>query len=164
MEKKSILLLRHGEAEFAFTAPDDHARRLTPRGQEQIEFVSTRLQSMGYKAQMVYYSDSKRTAETFAGLDPDIYKGAKVRCEPGLYLATETALFDFLFQTEDSIASVLVVGHNPGLSELASFLSEKVIHLGVGEGVFFQGDLVSWADAGHPGKWQGVRHIHRKAK
>jgi phosphohistidine phosphatase len=160
MGLRTVVLLRHGEAEHISLDRNDHGRRLTVGGRQQIDDISRRLLEINFQAALVYCSSSRRTIETFERLPPEISHSASVKTVVPLYQATDKVLFDHLFQTDDAIESVLFVGHNPGLSDVASFLSQQHLHLGTGEAILLQADIDSWSLGGQPGNWNKIRHIH----
>jgi phosphohistidine phosphatase len=157
MSLRTVVLLRHGQAEHHSPNGDDHGRPLTTRGRQQIAAISHYLHNLKIPVSQIYCSNSRRTTETLANLAPEISHGAEVSCDAALYHAPGKTLFDFLFQTADTIPAVLFVGHNPGLSEMATYLAQRHIHLGTGEAVVFQGDFPSWSDGGLPSNWNALK-------
>ena len=159
MSQRTILLLRHGEAEYTSPTGEDHGRRLTNRGRQQIDSVSQQLLAIEFQAGLVYCSNSRRTLETFERVPPEITHEAVVNHASGLYLAEEEVLFDYLLQIDDAISSVLLVGHNPGLSDIGSFLSRQSYHLATGGGLLLQGDFDSWSSDCKPSNFRIIKHI-----
>ncbi|MGH0038342.1 MAG: SixA phosphatase family protein [Myxococcota bacterium] len=120
-----LLLLRHGEA-----APDgpggrDHARPLSARGRASAGAVGAWLERGGVRPDRVLCSSAARARETWAAIEAVL--GAAdapidTRLEDDLYLASRPTLVETLARLGPGADCILVVGHNPGLSELAAWL------------------------------------------
>ncbi len=115
-------LLRHAKSSWKGDA-EDHERRLTRRGREAARLVGAHLAAATGALDLVVCSSAARTRETLdlvlAGL------ALRPRCliEDALYLASREKLLDRLSRLGEEEAAVLVIGHNPGLHELAIALA-----------------------------------------
>jgi len=115
-------LLRHAKTEREPSA-DDHARRLTRRGREDARRIGEMLSEAIGPVDLVLCSSALRTRET-ADLVLAAYRPVPpVRYEDALYLAGAGKLLRRLRDLDESAGSVLVIGHNPGLHELAAALT-----------------------------------------
>ena len=115
-------LLRHAKSDRD-EALEDHERPLSRRGREAARRVGESLPSAIGALDLVLCSTSLRTRETaelvlarFAPAPPILY-------EDVLYLAGRAALLRRLSQLDESAGSVMLIGHNPGLHELALTLA-----------------------------------------
>lgn len=115
-----LILLRHGEAEAGSETGGDFGRRLTGRGREASAAVASALADVGLIPDLALVSAAVRTRETWAAMS-GLLPGCEVRFEEGLYLA-EAQEMQRLARRADAAGVVLVVGHNPGLQELAEAL------------------------------------------
>lgn len=115
-------LLRHAKSSWDEGA-DDHQRPLNKRGREAARLIGGTLPRAVGALDLVLCSSALRTRETaelvLAGFDPK----PRVLYEDGLYLATEEALLDRLGKLDERADVVMVIGHNPGLHELAVALA-----------------------------------------
>lgn len=122
---KTIQLLRHGEAKAAGGLPDDE-RPLTPRGEEVCHRLRRYFEDHGVGWDLVLCSSALRAVETcrlaVAEAGGESGAGTDVQVEPGLYLAGTETLLARLRTLDESIQTVLLVGHNPGLQSLAHLL------------------------------------------
>jgi phosphohistidine phosphatase len=75
----------------------------------------------------IYCSTAKRTRQTFAQISA-LFPKAKVSFHDELYLASADDLLQFINQ-KNTDQPFLLIGHNDGISDLASNLSETTIHL-----------------------------------
>lgn len=115
-------LLRHAKSSWDDDG-EDHARPLTSRGREAARLVGESLPKVGTRIDLVLCSSALRTRETaelaLAGLQPF----PKILYEDGLYLASQAALMQRLRELDERYEAVMVIGHNPGLHELALSLA-----------------------------------------
>lgn len=117
---RSLILLRHGEAERAAESGRDVDRALTPAGREAAAAAGRRLAQSGVRPTLALVSPARRAHETWQAAAP-AFPGVESRTEPGL-LHTEARAI--LAAAEASGAdAVVVVGHNPGLAELVGTLA-----------------------------------------
>ncbi len=115
-----LILLRHGEAEAGSETGGDFGRRLTARGREASAAVASALADVGLIPDLALVSAAVRTRETWAAMS-GLLPGCEVRFEEGLYLA-EAPEMQRQVRSADAAGVVLLVGHNPGLQELAEAL------------------------------------------
>ena len=68
-------------------------------------------------------SPSRRTRQTLKRLAPGLGKNADVRIEPELYAASAADLLEVLHEVPEEVESVMLIGHNPGIQDLALSLA-----------------------------------------
>lgn len=120
---KRLLLLRHAKSSWDDTGLDDHDRPLAARGQRAAAAMGVYLQQRAIAPDLVLCSSARRARETFARLDAAVSGDVAARVERDLYLAEPGELLEQLRAVDDRFASVLLIGHNPGLAQLASLLA-----------------------------------------
>ena len=124
---KTLLLLRHAKAE-AHTGPSgDHARGLSARGQEASGDMGAYLNRHGPVPDLILCSDARRARETMDGVLVVLDGGPKVEIEPKLYLAESDAILKRLRKVDDRFETVMIIGHNPGLEDLARDLIARPV-------------------------------------
>ena len=101
--------VRHAESS---PDPNDHTRPLTPSGAKAARALGDRVRSIFGTPDLIISSDAKRARSTAELLDL-----GRVLIKPELYLASADFLARFT-QSLPQVEHVLVVAHNPGLSEL----------------------------------------------
>ena len=114
---RRLILLRHGKAEASAPSGGDAERGLTERGRRDSALMSLRLAQAGLAPDLVLVSAARRTRETWDEAAP-AFPGAEVRFDPGLYLASAQRLSSAVAAHPESVC-LMLVGHNPGLHELA---------------------------------------------
>ncbi len=113
-----LILFRHGKAAPESASGEDFDRRLAPRGMRESAAMARHLADLGLKPNLALVSASARTRETWAAAEP-AFPGAKVRIEDDLYNADSRAIRHAATRAGEGVRTVMVVGHNPGLQELA---------------------------------------------
>jgi phosphohistidine phosphatase len=113
-----LILLRHGKAEPESASGEDFDRRLAPRGQTESAEMAARLADLGFLPDLALVSAAARTRETWAAAEACFPK-AKVKFENELYHADSGAVRHAAARAGARVSTVMVVGHNPGLQELA---------------------------------------------
>jgi phosphohistidine phosphatase len=122
---KHLILLRHASAE---NGEVDRARALSALGRSEaarMGAVFGRLAGRGFRPQLLLCSPALRARETLEGLRAALGTALRVEEDEALYLASAGRLLAKLQALPDPEAQVLLVGHNPGLGELAQLLVER---------------------------------------
>jgi phosphohistidine phosphatase len=121
---KTLWLLRHAKAVPA-DGLDDSDRPLDERGRRAAAHMGRHLAQRGVRPDLVLCSPSARTRETLELVGAALGRALSTRFEDALYLAGEDALLERLEGVSDDVASVMLVGHNPGIAELALQLAKR---------------------------------------
>ena len=121
---KSILLLRHAKSAWDQPGLDDHDRPLNRRGERAAEAMAIHIVRNVPRPDLILCSTAVRTRQTLA---PLVYRltapAPPIALERGLYLASASALLDRLRALEEEVGTVLLIGHNGGIGELAENLA-----------------------------------------
>jgi phosphohistidine phosphatase len=120
---KRLLLLRHAKSSWDDAMLDDRERPLAPRGKRAAGQICGYLLQQDLSPALVLCSSARRTRETLAGLMPAIRTDATVRIEEQLYGADAESLLRRIRAVDDSVPSVLAIGHNPAMHDLARRLA-----------------------------------------
>lgn len=115
---KLLGLFRHAKSDWGDPRARDFDRDLNPRGRKGAEIMGRHIRDYGLRWSRVLSSPAVRCTETI-----DIAANAAARSFPiawdrRIYLASSAALADLLREQADEPASLLLVGHNPGLEDL----------------------------------------------
>jgi phosphohistidine phosphatase len=117
---RRLIILRHAKAEQAPGKPDGE-RLLTERGERDARRAGTVLGELGLAPDLVLCSPAARTRRTAELALAEFAPDAPVYHEPEIYLAFPEDLLSLIQRTDPDVATLLLVGHNPGSHEL--FLS-----------------------------------------
>jgi phosphohistidine phosphatase len=115
---RQLLLLRHAKSAWDDPAQSDHARPLNDTGRAAAAAMRRAMRELGLAPDVVLVSSARRTLQTLEALEP--WDEAPLR-EPmdSLYLASAPQILKILHGVSETVRSVLVIGHNPGLHDLA---------------------------------------------
>ncbi len=124
---KRIYLIRHGKAEDGSDKPD-FERDLLPKGRKKTEKIAHYLAKQKASPKLILVSMAFRTLQT-AEVVRSILNLPKqiIKEEKDLYLASSNSMLDTLYRIDDQIDEIMVIGHNPGISSLATYLSNSSI-------------------------------------
>ncbi|MFO0998425.1 MAG: histidine phosphatase family protein [Alphaproteobacteria bacterium] len=120
---KTLYLLRHAKSSWSKPELRDFDRSLNARGRDAAAEMGHYLADHAMTPALILCSAAQRTRETLALLLPAFAADTVIRIEAGLYGATREELLDRLSHVEAGVASVMVIGHNPGLEDLARSLA-----------------------------------------
>jgi len=117
---KRLLLLRHAKSSWSDPRQADFDRPLNPRGKKACERMGPFLRARIRPPDCILCSPAVRTRETWERIAPMTgWSNPELRFETGLYAASTAAIRDILAALPDTVESVLVIGHNPALQDLA---------------------------------------------
>ncbi len=120
---KVLLLLRHAKAEPATSALADSARPLAERGERDARRIAERVHRRLGGVDLILASSAARTVQTAEIVASVIgYERAAIAADRRLYLAEPAELVDVIARQPATVERLLVVGHNPGLTELVHAL------------------------------------------
>jgi phosphohistidine phosphatase len=119
---RRLLLLRHAKSSWSEPGASDHERPLNRRGQEAAPRIGAYLARHKLIPDHVLVSTARRTRETWALVAAEAPAAPPATFTERIYDATPRALLEVFRQADPMAASLLVVGHNPGLQEVATAL------------------------------------------
>ena len=123
---KTLLLLRHAKSAWSDPRLDDHDRPLNGRGEQAAKAMADHLARHGPRPDLILCSTAMRTRQTLAPLLKRLGSPAPpISLENGLYLASEDALLARLQAVADDVPTVLLIGHNDGIGQLAAELADN---------------------------------------
>lgn len=113
-----LLLLRHAKSDWGDPELTDHDRPLAPRGERAAQRMRAHLLAGDLRPDLVLCSSSLRTRQTLDRLAP-AFADAEILIENELYGAGRDELIERLRAVPDGFGTVAVIGHNPGIQDLA---------------------------------------------
>ena len=113
-----LYVLRHAKAENGTPGQADRERSLAPRGVDAAQRVADYFEATGIRCDAALVSPAVRTRQTF-GLVRAALGDPETRLEERLYAAPAERIAAVIGELEPSVVSVIVVGHNPGVHQLA---------------------------------------------
>ncbi len=119
---RQLLLMRHAKSSWDDPKLSDHTRPLNARGRAAAVAMRQVMADLGLAPDLILVSSARRTLQTLAALEP-WDETPLVEPMDSLYLADVPALFAALNGVAETARSVMVIGHNPGMHELALALA-----------------------------------------
>ena len=141
---RRLIVMRHATAVSSFGG-SDHERPLTEVGTREALVMPQRLAARGFAPEWALVSDATRTTETWWCM-ADAWKGAQVTELPSFYGGQTSALVAAVEALEDEVGCVLTLGHNPGWSEAASWLSGQSVQLAPAHAALLSASGADWRE------------------
>ena len=126
MGTRRLTLLRHGKAQPIDACAEDFERVLTRRGDLEAREMASRIVHRDLIPDLILVSPAERawaTAEIIA--EACELDDKQVQCARELYLATPEATWNLLTRCDERLHHIMICGHNPGLSQIASRFGPK---------------------------------------
>jgi phosphohistidine phosphatase len=146
---KHLLLLRHAKSSWAEDGLTDVERPLSARGERDAPLMGERLRQRGARPGLIIASPAVRTRRTAKLIAQALdYPREGIRYDTMLYLASPTAILDIIASQSRELDGLLVVGHNPGLTDLTKRLLPELRFddLPTAAVVAIDIDAAEWAD------------------
>jgi phosphohistidine phosphatase len=138
-----LYLLRHAKTDQHSTTGKDFDRSLLPRGKHQSLLMAEHFTNENISPEKILCSTAKRTKETFQYIR-DSCREIPVEFLDELYLC-DVATYLHYIRKETTVKNLLIIGHNDGISGLASYLTEEYVHLKTCELVVLDFHVDEWA-------------------
>jgi phosphohistidine phosphatase len=120
---KTLTLLRHAKSSWSDAGLADSERPLDRRGEKDAPRMGTRINDAGIRPSLIMSSPAVRAWTTAKIVARAIsYPIEFLHREDELYLASLERFLDLFARQDNAFNSVMVVGHNPGLTEFANYL------------------------------------------
>ena len=121
----TLALLRHAKSSWDDQPSDDFNRPLNARGRQAAPEAGRHLRHLGVAPALVLCSPAKRTRETLELARPEMHLAAapEIVFDEKLYLAAPAAMLERIKAVGTAHSSLLVIGHNPGMHNLADTLA-----------------------------------------
>lgn len=115
---RRLMLLRHAKTERPEPGERDRDRKLTKRGRNDAPVIGAYMARHGLVPELAVVSPARRAQETWDLIGPAFSKQPRVVNDERIYDASPKELVALISETR-AARSLLIVGHNPGLHDLA---------------------------------------------
>ena len=153
----TLHLLRHAKSSWDDPGVADAARPLAPRGERAARKLARRLTREGVSPGLVLCSSARRARQTLELIRPALPGAPGILVEDGLYAASGPELMARLRQVPAGTDEVMLIGHNPGIHDLALALAGDAAPAGLREQLptgalaSLRFGAATWADVGPGG-------------
>jgi phosphohistidine phosphatase len=145
---KTVMLMRHADSYHTDFSGYEHERSVSVTGLLQIERIRATNLKLLKDVDFVLCSGVKRAKQTFQAIYSAIPENTRFLFDDTLYQITTSELLEKIQWTPSIYNKILVIGHNPGLSQFIENVlpNEKVEKLGTCEIAVFEAEVKSWQE------------------
>jgi phosphohistidine phosphatase len=145
---KELCLVRHAKSSWKYSKLDDFERPLNKRGRKNAPFMGKIVHQLGFCPDLIIASPASRAAMTARAFAFEInYPLEKVQYLASIYESAEKDLIDIIGELDDKFTKVMLVGHNPGLTDLANGIGNYPIGNIPTSGVYCIAiDITAWSE------------------
>ncbi|MHB1869371.1 MAG: SixA phosphatase family protein [Steroidobacteraceae bacterium] len=146
---KTLILVRHAKSAREQVPLSDRDRPLTDRGRRDAPRMAERLHRRGVQPDLLVSSPARRalgTAQLMAR--PLRYERGGIAVDERLYPGDAAAVLEVIHGLDPSLRCVMLVGHDPGLSELAHRFCRAIDHLPTCTVAEFAFEADTWSQIG----------------
>lgn len=123
--QKNLTILRHAKTETGSASQEDHDRALTARGINASHIMGEYLSRKAQKFDLVICSTAVRARQTWQEMQQTFPIKVLTTFEKKMYLASGNEILNLLANVPEEVNSLLIIGHNPGLHQLALKLAKS---------------------------------------
>ena len=147
---KTLFVIRHAKSSWDASNVDDFERPLNERGKRDAPRMAKRLKEKEIHVDQMVSSPAKRAYSTAKKIAKVLnYPKDDIKTDRRLYHADEETILDVVREVKDSRKTVLLFGHNPGLTEFVNSLmdgQQDIDNIPTCGIVAFQFNTETWAD------------------
>lgn len=140
---KTLIVARHGHA---LEREDDFSRRLSPKGVSEVDSAGEALATAVRQLDAILTSAAPRASETAHLLAKHCGFEERLVEDAALYLAEPLTILQRVCATPARVETLLLVGHNPGLSTFVSNLNGQSYELRTAQVVHLRLDVNQWGE------------------
>lgn len=120
---KTLTIFRHAKSSWANADIEDHDRPLNKRGEREAPIMGDLIKAAGIRPSLIISSTALRAWRTARIIANQIsYPIEFLQREPSLYHAGINRLLELIAAQDEGFNNIMIIGHNPGLTDLASEL------------------------------------------
>ncbi len=120
---KRLTLVRHAKSSWANPGTPDRKRPLAARGERDSRKMGRRLVARKARPSLILSSPAVRAHKTAKAIAAALkYPSEFLQLEDEIYLATPAEIIDLVRRQRDDFSDLMIVGHNPGLTDLVNEL------------------------------------------
>jgi phosphohistidine phosphatase len=115
---KTLLICRHAKSDWSNLYVKDYDRELNERGERDAPMMGKRLLTRNFNIDLIVSSSAKRAAQTAKLIAQEInYPSKHIHWQDKLYHAPPSVIQEVIFETSNSINTLMIVCHNPGITD-----------------------------------------------
>ena len=124
---KTLTVLRHAKSSWKNASLQDCERPLNSRGHRDAPVMAQRIKQIGIRPSLILSSPAERAWTTAKIVAREIgYPAEFLQQEDRLYHASVRSLVKLIAEQDSGFNSIMIVGHNPGLTDFANYVSPNL--------------------------------------
>ena len=143
---KRLIVMRHAKSSWGDWELADHDRPLNPRGKRDAPRMGKLLRNRDWTPDLIMSSTAKRARKTAVAVAEGAGYAAEVVLTREFYHAAPQVYLDAAVALDDTVQTVMFVGHNPGMGMLVEALSGTFETMPTATVAVFVLDVEQWAD------------------
>ncbi len=125
---KTIYLIRHAKSDWNYPDSPDFERPLNKRGKNDAPFMGKKLREQNILPDLILASPAQRAFETITFICKEInYPFDEIVFDESIYHSSVQNLVELMNNLDNTLNTVLLVGHNPGFTYLSNYLTNDCI-------------------------------------
>jgi len=146
---KRLILMRHAQAQLERFDFNDRERAITMAGMHELDAIRVKIQGHLEGINLILCSNAKRTRQTLDGLKPLVPSTAHIVYKDELYHTNSKILWNCLSEVEEVNQGVMIVAHNPGLTQFIQELEPTIPfkEFPTSGVAIYEGEFPSWQEA-----------------
>jgi len=125
---KTLYIVRHAKSSWDYPELSDHERPLLEKGKKRTKLVAGYLLKNNIRIDRIITSHAVRAFETAKIIAAEInYPEDEIRISEDIYFGDADSLFEQLYSLQDTVQSIMMVGHNPTFTYFANYFLKKEI-------------------------------------
>jgi phosphohistidine phosphatase len=122
--ERTLVMIRHAKSSWANPLQSDFDRKLNERGEKDAPIMGERLKKAHLVPDLIVSSPAKRTRQTSKRIAKEVgYDIDKIKWEEKLYHCIPSVFEEVMYELDDSVKTVFIVAHNPGITEFVNNLA-----------------------------------------
>ncbi len=147
-EQKVLYLVRHAKSSWSDSSLTDRDRPLNKRGRRSAPEMGRRLMVQGHRPELIVSSPANRAISTASFIAQELdYNVSHIVTDENLYFSGMVSMQSVLQRLDDRYQTVMIVGHNPAMTELMNSLGKaSVANMPTCAIAVIGFDIASWAE------------------
>jgi len=141
----TLHILRHANTLSSSSTGQDFDRELSSKGLQQSEVLGSFFKMNNLQPEVIFCSSAKRTRQTLKQIQNIFQFENRIKFKDELYLASMGEMFDLVSNLK-SKKDALIIGHNNGISDLVTYLTDDFIDVPTCTFVSLSFDTSNWQE------------------
>ena len=143
---KTLFFIRHAQAKYNSPSGKDIDREIDTTGYVKAQLLANELKRNNFDIQRIISSPAKRALQTAKILKEGLSISHEISLEKSLYFGNRDDYLKLLYALPDELNSVMIVGHNPTISDVVWEFNREIFMMKTSQMHMFQIDTDLWTD------------------